>query len=179
MSRFVFLDRDGTLVRDEGYTHRVADYELLPGVREGLQRLAAGGFRLAVVTNQSGIGRGYYGEADFQAFQAHLIADLARSGIRIERSFFCPHVPAAGCGCRKPEPGMLWQARDALGADLPHSWVIGNDRVDVELARRAGCRAVQVVADDAAPATGAGELVAPRFDLAAQLVLKESARSDR
>ena len=106
---FVFLDRDGTLVRDHGYTHRLGDYELLPGVREGLLRIARAGFGLAVVTNQSGIGRGYYGLADFEAFQAQLYADLLRSGIRIEATLFCPHLPEAGCSCRKPAPGLLWR----------------------------------------------------------------------
>jgi len=135
----VFLDRDGTLVRDSGYPHRDEDYELLPGVAAALRRLREAGFRLAIVTNQSGIGRGIFGEADFARFQARLIADLARSGVAIERTYHCPHGPDAGCDCRKPAPGMLWRARDELGADLAASWVIGDGARDVELAARAGC----------------------------------------
>jgi D-glycero-D-manno-heptose 1,7-bisphosphate phosphatase len=147
--RFVFLDRDGTLVRDRGYTYKLADYELLPGVRPGLLRMHQAGFAFAVVTNQSGIGRGLYAEADLQAFQAHLFADLERSGIRFEQTFFCPHLPEAGCTCRKPAPGLLWRARHELGADLGASWVVGDRASDVELARRAGCRGAVLVGVDA------------------------------
>jgi len=146
---FVFLDRDGTLVRDHGYTHRLADYELLPGVRAGLLRMRQAGFALAVVTNQSGIGRGYYTEADLHAFQAHLFSDLERRGVRLEGSYFCPHLPDAGCPCRKPEPGLLWRARRELGADLAASWVVGDRASDVELARRAGCRGAVLVGAEA------------------------------
>lgn len=139
MKRFVFLDRDGTLVRDEGYTHRIEDYELLPGVVDGLRRLREAGFELAIVTNQSGIGRGYYDEATYQAFREHLERDLAAHGIPIARTYHCPHAPDDGCACRKPEPGMLLRARDELGADLAASWVVGDRPHDVEMAERAGC----------------------------------------
>ncbi len=140
MSRFVFLDRDGTLVRDVGYPHRLEDYELLAGVPEALQKLRDAGFRLAIVTNQSGIGRGYYGHQDYERFQGRLLADLADAGVKIEASFYCPHAPVDGCGCRKPEPGLLLRARDTLGADLAASWMVGDAPSDVGAARRAGCR---------------------------------------
>ena len=139
MSRFVFLDRDGTLVRDAGYTYRVEDYERLPRVVEGLRALGKAGFRLAIVTNQSGIGRGYIRESEFEAFQRHLVDDLAHAGVEIERTYHCPHLPDAGCDCRKPEPGLLFRARDELGADLARSWVIGDRESDTELARRGHC----------------------------------------
>jgi len=139
VSRFVFLDRDGTLVEDVGYTHRLEDYRLLPGVVEGLRRLAAAGWRFAVVTNQSGIGRGYYMCADYERFQEKLVGELRAQGIAIERSYHCPHRPDEGCGCRKPAPGLLERARAELGADLAESWVVGNDERDLELARRGGC----------------------------------------
>jgi len=174
--RFVFLDRDGTLVRDHGYTHKLANYALLPRVRAGLLRMTQAGFGLAVVTNQSGIGRGYYTEADFQAFQAHLCADLQRSGIRIEATFFCPHLPEAGCPCRKPAPGLLWRARAELGADLAASWVVGDQASDLELARRAGCRGAVWIGVDAAR-SGASEGVYGVADLeeAAGLILSQDA----
>jgi histidinol-phosphate phosphatase family protein len=140
VSRFVFLDRDGTLVRDTGHPHRPEDYRLLPGVPEALRRLQDAGFRLAIVTNQSGIGRGLFSEAQFERFQGLLLGDLERAGVAIERTYHCPHVPGAGCACRKPAPGMLWRARDELGAELGTSWVIGDGARDVELAAGAGCR---------------------------------------
>jgi len=176
-ARFVFLDRDGTLVRDHGYTHRVEDYALLPDVREGLGRLARAGFRLAIVTNQSGIGRGYYDVAAFQAFQRVLVDDLARSGIALEASFFCPHLPDAGCACRKPAPGLLLEAARALGADLAASFVIGDRVADAEAGRRAGCRDVVIVRRPGAPDPGAPADVAVVHDLdaAARWILARAA----
>ena len=99
-SRFVFLDRDGTLVHDVGHGHRLEDYTLLPGVIDALQLLKGAGFRFAIVTNQSGIGRGIFSEAAFQSFQARLFADLAAGGIDVEATYMCPHLPDAGCACR-------------------------------------------------------------------------------
>jgi D-glycero-D-manno-heptose 1,7-bisphosphate phosphatase len=140
VTRYVLLDRDGTLVRDVGYPHRLADYELLPGVPAALRRLVDAGFRLAIVTNQSGIGRGYFDCAAFERFQARLLADLATAGLAIDETFVCPHAPESGCACRKPAPGLLLRARDRLGADLAASWLVGDGARDVEAARRAGLR---------------------------------------
>jgi D-glycero-D-manno-heptose 1,7-bisphosphate phosphatase len=148
VTRFVFLDRDGTLVRDAGYTHRVEDYALLPEVVPALRRLAAAGFGLAIVTNQSGIGRGLFDEAAYRKFEAHLEADLERQGVTIAGSFFCPHRPDAGCACRKPAPGLFWAARDALGAELGASFVIGNDLRDAEAGLAAGCRGAVLIGAD-------------------------------
>ena len=158
MSRFVFLDRDGTLVEDTGYTHRLEDFRLLPGVPDALARLIAAGWRLAVVTNQSGIGRGYYGEADYQRFQARLVAELGARGVEIAASYFCPPRPDAGCACRKPAPGLLERARDELGADLAASWVVGDRGGDVALARQAGCAGAVLVL------TGIGAEEDPKVD---------------
>ena len=139
MNRFVFLDRDGTLVEDAGYVHRLEDYRLLPGVVDALRRLVQAGFRLAIVTNQSGIGRGYFTREEFERFQARLLSDLSEAGIPIEASLLCPHPPDAGCACRKPAPGLLLRAQQELGADLASSWVLGDAQRDVEMAQRAGC----------------------------------------
>jgi len=136
---FVLLDRDGTLVQDRGYTHRIEDYVLLPGVEKGLKQLAGAGFGLAIITNQSGIGRGYYSEADFARFQAHLESDLRARGIVIEGSFHCPHEPNAGCDCRKPASGLIEQASSTLGFERGASWVIGDAATDIGAARSAGC----------------------------------------
>lgn len=157
---FVFLDRDGTLLADPGYLHRIEDYALLPGVIEGLRTLREAGFGLAIVTNQSGIGRGYFAQAAFEALQAHLLADLERGGVRIDASYFCPHLPDAGCACRKPATGMLLRAEAELDADLAQSWVIGNAPSDVELARRAGCRAIRVGGEAASLEEAARQILA-------------------
>jgi D-glycero-D-manno-heptose 1,7-bisphosphate phosphatase len=162
MPRFVLLDRDGTLTRDVGYTHRLEDYALLPGVAQGLRHLAEAGFRFAVVTNQSGIGRGLYDEAAYRAFQRRLTDDLAARGVRLEASFHCPHRPEEGCACRKPAPGLLLQARDALGVDLARSWMIGNDRRDVDAGLAAGCRALWLRDDEPAAASLPDAVLAAR-----------------
>jgi len=158
VARFVFLDRDGTLLRDEGYTHRIEDYELLPGAVEGLRRLVEAGFEIAIVTNQSGIGRGYFDEASYQAFRAHVEKDLAGHDIPIARTYHCPHAPDSGCACRKPKPGMLLRARDELAADLAASFVVGDRPHDLELAERAGC-AGSVLIDPAGSAGSARDLL--------------------
>lgn len=180
MSRFVFLDRDGTLVRDLGYTHRIEDYELLPGVVDGLRRISGAGYRLAVVTNQSGIGRGYFSVEQFQAFQAHLVDDLARQGIRIEASYFCPHRPDAECACRKPKTGLLQRAASELGADLAESWVIGDSSVDAELAREGGCRGAVLVSAEGEPEpteAHGGARRARNFEEAVEIVLEPDQRT--
>lgn len=138
MKRYVLLDRDGTLVRDVGHPHRLEDYALLPGVAPALRRLIDAGYRLAIVTNQSGIGRGWFGRDAYERFQARLLADLAAAGVAIDATFMCPHAPDAGCNCRKPAPGLVLAARDALGVDLAASWLVGDGERDVEAARRGG-----------------------------------------
>ncbi len=150
MNRFVFLDRDGTLVEDHGYTYKREDYKLLPGAAQGLHQLASAGYQLVIVTNQSGIGRGYFTQDDFEDFQAELIVDLAEHDVQIATTLFCPHTPEADCACRKPKPGLLERARKELYADLAASWVIGDSPCDLELAKNAGCRSVLIL-------TGKGE----------------------
>ncbi len=140
MARFIFLDRDGTVIRDTGYPHRIEDYELLPGVVEGLERLRALGFRLAIITNQSGIGRGMFPESDYHSFEAHLHRDLEAKGVPIEASLFCPHTPDADCACRKPRTELFERAVRELDADLSESWMIGDKPSDLEAGRNAGCR---------------------------------------
>ena len=181
MSRFAFLDRDGTLVRDGGYTHRLEDYELLSSVAPALAALRRAGYRLAIVTNQSGIGRGIFAESDFETFQRRLLGDLESAGVQIERAYRCPHAPDHGCECRKPEPGLLWRARDELGADLARSWVIGDSERDAGLALRAGCAGAVLVPRNGD--TPHPPVDAPRVHLAPDLasavrILEDAARRE-
>jgi D-glycero-D-manno-heptose 1,7-bisphosphate phosphatase len=143
--RFVFVDRDGTVIEDRGFVHRVEDYAPLPGAAEALRRLQEAGFGLAIVTNQSGIGRGCFSEAEFQKFQSHLLEDLATQGVHIEATFHCPHRPDQGCDCRKPGTALLRRAEQELGARLEQSFVVGDKPEDVEMALRAGCQPIYVL----------------------------------
>lgn len=149
-TRFIFLDRDGTLVFDVGHGHRIEDYQLLPGVIEALHLLRDAGFRFAIVTNQSGIGRGIFTKEDFERFQDRLFEDLTAARIEVDATFVCPHLPDAGCPCRKPSPASLHDARDRFGIDLARSWMIGDHANDIRLAANAGCHGILLL-------TGHGE----------------------
>lgn len=139
LKRAVFLDRDGTLNQDAGYTHRISDWAWLPGALEGLKKLQENGWLLAVVSNQSGIGRGYYTWEDLQKLENWLDSQLASSGIRIAGWYYCPHLPSDGCDCRKPKPGLLLRAARELGIDLNASWLLGDKTGDIEAGLEAGC----------------------------------------
>lgn len=140
----VFLDRDGTLIEEREYAHRLEDYAPLPGAYEAVRALRAAGFAVVVVTNQAGIGRGYFGADDYERFRAHLEADFARRGAPLDATFHCPHAPAEGCACRKPEPGMLERARREHDLELGASFVVGDKAIDVEVAARVGAQGVLV-----------------------------------
>jgi D-glycero-D-manno-heptose 1,7-bisphosphate phosphatase len=140
----VFVDRDGTLIEDRGYVHRLDDYAPLPGAYEAVRLLRAAGFAVIVVSNQSGVGRGYFSQAELEGFEAHLCADFAARDAALDAIYSCPHAPAAHCACRKPATGMLERARKEHDLDLARSWVIGDKAIDLELARRSGCRAAHV-----------------------------------
>ncbi|HEY6009810.1 MAG TPA: D-glycero-beta-D-manno-heptose 1,7-bisphosphate 7-phosphatase [Geobacteraceae bacterium] len=149
--RAVFLDRDGTINVEREYLHRIEDFAFIPGVPAAIRQLKEAGFRVIVVTNQSGIGRGYYDEAALCLLHRHLDAELARIGTGIDAYYFCPHHPqhAAGayrreCSCRKPLPGMLLQAAGDFGLDLGASYIIGDKLADIEAGLAAGCRPVLV-----------------------------------
>jgi D-glycero-D-manno-heptose 1,7-bisphosphate phosphatase len=136
----VFLDRDGTLNVEAGYVHRAEDWHWLPGVLPALARLRAGGFRLVVVTNQSGVFRGYYGEDQVRALHAAVAREAP-----IDAFYFCPHDPAGTCPCRKPAPGMLLRAARDLDLDLARSWMVGDKLLDVQAGLAAGVRPVHVL----------------------------------
>ena len=136
--RAIFLDRDGVINEDLGYVHRIEDFRFLPGVFEALRRLQKMGYALVVVTNQSGIGRGFYGEEEFMRLSGWMRERLQEEGIELLDILHCPHHPDAGCECRKPEPGMILEAARRHGIDLGRSWMVGDRPSDIEAARRAG-----------------------------------------
>jgi D-glycero-D-manno-heptose 1,7-bisphosphate phosphatase len=145
----VFLDRDGTLNHDCGYTHRLEDFRLLDNVVEGLRLLHQLGFELIVVTNQSGIARGYFGMDDLHRFNNHLAEILETHGIPLAGFYFSPYLPDASVAtyrrassCRKPGPGMLLQAARDHSIDLAHSYAVGDKRSDIAAGHSAGCRAI-------------------------------------
>jgi D-glycero-D-manno-heptose 1,7-bisphosphate phosphatase len=149
--RALFLDRDGTLVHPSHYPSRPADLRLYDGVGPALRRLQDAGLRLVLITNQSGIARGYFSAGDLDAMHAYLAGKLADWGVRLAGIYYCPHHPegtipelAIICDCRKPRPGMLLRAAQELQTDLWRSWFIGDILDDVEAGNRAGCRTILV-----------------------------------
>lgn len=141
----VFLDRDGVINEERHYVYRINDFVFLPGVVPSLQRLQNAGFALVVVTNQGGIGRGLYSEADMDLLHRHMQAQLGAQGVQLSGIYHCPHHPegvgalrSASCNCRKPRPGMLLQAAQDLGLDLSASVMVGDKRTDITAARAAG-----------------------------------------
>jgi len=152
MQRAVFLDRDGTLNIDVGYTHRVADLQLFENVVEGLLRMQALGYRLFIVTNQSGVARKYFTLEDMHRFNQALLERLAESGVRIQAVYYCDQAGQDAGACqageqsrRKPGPGMLLEAAGEQGLDLAQCWMIGDKKSDILAGRAAGCRTILVL----------------------------------
>ena len=149
--RAVFLDKDGTLVEDVPYNVDPGLIRMTPGVAEGLARLRDEGFALFVVSNQSGVARGYFPESALGPVEQELRRLLAESGVPMDGFYYCPHHPdgvvegyAMPCDCRKPQPGMILRAAREHGLDLGRSWFVGDILDDVEAGRAAGCRTVLI-----------------------------------
>jgi D,D-heptose 1,7-bisphosphate phosphatase len=151
MKRAVFLDKDGTLIDDVPYNVDPALLRLAQGAGPALRLMQGMGYRLIVVSNQSGVARGLFSEAALPPLFAALQGMLAREGVSLDGWYWCPHHAqgetagyAIECGCRKPMPGMLLQAAREHGIDLARSWMVGDILNDVEAGRRAGCRTVLI-----------------------------------
>ena len=139
-SRAVFLDRDGVLIEDKHYLHRVEEVVFTPGTIPGIMRLAAAGFQLFIVTNQSGVGRGYFTMTDVEKVHAHIVGEFQRHGVRVEKIYVAPEAPDQPSRARKPSPQFLFDARDEFGIDLASSFIVGDKLIDLECGWNAGVR---------------------------------------
>lgn len=144
MRRAVFLDRDGTITEEGDWDVKASPPRSIRGAAEALRRLQEAGFLLFVVTNQSGVARGLYTEDDVRTFNRRLEALFARDGVRFEEIRYCPHLPDAGCACRKPGTRFLADAAARHGIDLTRSYVIGDQTTDIAMGIRNGCRTILV-----------------------------------
>jgi histidinol-phosphate phosphatase family protein len=144
MAGLVVLDRDGTVIEERPYLHDPKQVRLLPNAAAGLRALRESGLKLALVTNQSGVGRGFFGLDAVARVNNRVMALLAREGVTIDEVFVCPHAPEAGCACRKPGTRLLEAAAQRLGTDSSKTFVIGDKACDVEMGRRAGATALLV-----------------------------------
>jgi D-glycero-D-manno-heptose 1,7-bisphosphate phosphatase len=152
MQRAVFLDRDGTVSEEAGYINHIGRFRVYPWTARAIRRFNDAGLRVILVTNQSGVGRGYFPETLLQETHAVLERELEQSGAHMDAIYFCPHHPDARldeyrqrCSCRKPEPGMILRAAEEWNLDLGASFLVGDRFVDIETAHRAGVRGVLVL----------------------------------
>ena len=137
-NRAIFIDRDGVINHDYGYVYKWADFKFIKGCIEGLILLQNSGFLLFIVTNQSGIGRGYYTENDFFELSRHMLDYLEKNGVSITEIYHCPHTRYDLCFCRKPAPGLTLRAQKDHNLDLENSYMIGDNLSDVLAGRQAG-----------------------------------------
>jgi len=146
LKKVVFLDRDGTINRDStAYIKSRGEFEFLPASLEAIRNLTLNGFVSIVITNQSAIPRNLISSGELDIIHDLMAQTVAENGGEIKDVFYCPHMPSDGCDCRKPEPGLIYQAREKYGIDLSQSVMVGDSAKDIECARRAGCgRAVLV-----------------------------------
>lgn len=137
MKKALFLDRDGVINFDHGYVSKIEDFEFNDGIFELLQLFLKQDYQLFIVTNQSGIGRGYYTQNDFEVLTAWMIDEFKKHDIKIESVHHCSHAPEIKCYCRKPETGMIDEILAEHSIDLERSWMIGDKQSDIDLAHNA------------------------------------------
>lgn len=148
-SKAIFLDRDGTINKEKHYMFRKEDFEYIDGCVEGLKILYEAGFLLVVITNQSGIARGYYTEMDYLLLDNWMQNDFLKKGIEIAGSYYCPHLQegiisryAKDCNCRKPKTGLFWKAQEELGIDMNRSYAIGDNIRDLSICNESGVKGI-------------------------------------
>lgn len=147
MNKAVFLDRDGTLNIEKNYIHRIEDFDFIPGIIDGLKILQHEGYLLIIITNQSGIGRGYYKKEDFMKLNDWMLRELSNQGVLITKIYYCPHLPDARikeyrkiCNCRKPALGLYEQAIKEFDIDISKSYAIGDKIRDCTICEKSKCK---------------------------------------
>jgi D-glycero-D-manno-heptose 1,7-bisphosphate phosphatase len=177
----IFVDRDDTLMVDVKYCADPALVKLLPGATEGLRTLRSARYRIVVVTNQSGIGRGYFDTETLERVNNRLRDELRREGADYDALYYCPHTPEEDCQCRKPKPGLLLRAASELNIDLASSYTLGDRDLDVAAGRAAGTKTILVsqTGDLSSSETGSSaDFVAASIVDAAKIILSRSRGRD-
>ena len=173
LSPAVFLDRDGTLMRDVSYCADPAKVEIFAGVPQALRRLKDSGFKLVIITNQSGIGRGYFGEAEYHAVQHEVVRQIGLD--LIDGSYFCPDAPNTESKRRKPAPEMIFEAQRDHQIDLRRSFFVGDKAIDAECGRNAGVRTIVVQTGAEAHEPGSpADWIARDFGEASEIILRHA-----
>jgi D-glycero-D-manno-heptose 1,7-bisphosphate phosphatase len=136
--KVIFLDRDGVINKDIGYLYKISEFEFIDGIFEACKYFNKIGYKIIIITNQSGIHRGYFSLNEFEALTSWVLDQFKKMDINILDIFFCPHGPNSSCYCRKPKPGMIFEANSKYNIDLKSSWMIGDKEEDIETANNAG-----------------------------------------
>ncbi len=167
----VFLDRDGTINEDVGYLDDPADVKLLDGVADAIRLLNQRGLKIIIITNQSGVARGYLTEEQLQGVNRRVVELLEKQGARVDAIYYCPHHPEDGCNCRKPMPGLLERASEELHVELEGSYMVGDKHTDVLTAKSAGVKGV-LVGENPEPCDDAHHVCRTLYD-AVRWILKD------
>jgi len=179
-NRAIFLDRDGTVTLAGDHIHKIEDMKFVQGAIEGLKKLQGTDYKLIIITNQAGIGRGMYGPEEYFTFRKEMNKRLDQQGISITGEYFCPHHPEKGiekykidCNCRKPKTGMLEQASTDFDLDLSQSWVIGDNLTDIQAGNSAGCKTIHVLTGEFKEPVKEADFVAKGLIEAADYIITE------
>jgi D-glycero-D-manno-heptose 1,7-bisphosphate phosphatase len=181
MVRAVFLDRDGVIIRkapEGSYVTRWAEVEFLPGGTEAVGLIRQAGFLVIVVSNQRAVAKGLISELELESLHLRMWQEFFRGETGPDAVYYCPHDKHPPCGCRKPQPGMLWAAAQDRGIDLTASWMVGDSESDVQAGQRAGCRTIRICSPDVRPSTAA-EHVASSLAEAANLIVAPAMEAGR
>ncbi len=135
MNKYIFIDRDGTIIKDANYLDNINDIIFFPNSIRVLGELNKSGYNIVIVTNQSGIGRGFFNDSEFHRVNNHMIDILKFNGVIILETLYCPHTPSENCGCRKPKNGLFEKFKNNNSIDLKNSWMIGDKFTDVEFGK--------------------------------------------
>ena len=134
----IFLDRDGVINTEVGYLSRVTDFKFIKGVFDACLYFQKLNYKIIIISNQSGIARGYFNENDYLKLTEWMLGQFNNNGIKILDTFYCPHDPKSHCECRKPKPGMFLEAKKQYNIDMKNSWMIGDSESDIKSANAAG-----------------------------------------
>jgi len=170
-NKALFLDRDGTLIEDVGYIGEPDLVRVLPGAASALIEFQRAGYLLIVISNQSGIGRGFITEEQYRLVHERILADLAHQGVTLAEAYYCPHHPDAQCHCRKPSTHFLLRAADTFNLDLHQSWMIGDKLSDVEAGAAVRCTTVLLQRSDPMDPTVRPDYVCANWSAIHSLIL--------
>jgi D-glycero-D-manno-heptose 1,7-bisphosphate phosphatase len=187
MRATVFLDRDGTINEEVDYLDDPDRLRLIPGAAEAIRLLNNAGILVIVVSNQAGVGRGYFSTATVEAIHQQLAKQLVKHGACVDAIYYCPHHPNEGCECRKPRPGMLLQAARKHGIDTRRAFIVGDKVSDLDAGRRVGCQTVLVLTGYGEQARGMSKncnfqphhISADLYDAVKWILAEESFRVER